>query len=130
GTAGVITNGRNLYDLFGVLRYEQGSAQTPWRWKRGGDDGIVFVGERGYLINAAVFTSSPFDDIVRRLICEWACERILPHGPDYLRRACVDLCLADGKNLRRHHHQYLHRSRPARRQSAKREGVKPMSQQT
>jgi hypothetical protein len=23
----------NLYDVFGVLRYEQGSAQTPWRWK-------------------------------------------------------------------------------------------------
>ena len=38
GTAGVITNGsasvisRNLYDLFGVLRYEQGSAETPWRF--------------------------------------------------------------------------------------------------
>ena len=37
GTAGVITNGsaqvvsHSLYDLFGVLRYEQGSAQTPWR---------------------------------------------------------------------------------------------------
>jgi len=22
-----------VYDLFGVLRYEQGSAQTPWRWR-------------------------------------------------------------------------------------------------
>ena len=38
GTAGVITNNsaavisNNLYDVFGVLRYEQGSAQTPWRW--------------------------------------------------------------------------------------------------
>lgn len=34
-TAGVITNSsasvvsNNLYDLFGVKRYEQGSAQTP-----------------------------------------------------------------------------------------------------
>jgi len=39
GTAQVITNGsaqvvnNNLYDVFGVLRYEQGSAQTPWRWR-------------------------------------------------------------------------------------------------
>jgi YD repeat-containing protein len=39
GTAGVITNGsaqvvsNNLYDLFGVLRYQQGSAETPWRWR-------------------------------------------------------------------------------------------------
>ncbi|GBC97313.1 Putative deoxyribonuclease RhsC [bacterium HR16] len=38
GTAGVITNGsasvvsNNLYDVFGVKRYEQGSAETPWRW--------------------------------------------------------------------------------------------------
>jgi hypothetical protein len=28
-SASVISN--NLYDVFGVLRYEQGSAQTPWR---------------------------------------------------------------------------------------------------
>ena len=39
GTAGVITNSsasvisNNLYDLFGVKRYEQGSAETPWRWR-------------------------------------------------------------------------------------------------
>ncbi|MCS6831524.1 MAG: hypothetical protein NZ749_12890 [bacterium] len=39
GTAGVITNSsasvisNNLVDVFGVLRYEQGSAQTPWRWE-------------------------------------------------------------------------------------------------
>jgi len=39
GTAGVVTNGsasvvsNNLYDAFGVLRYTQGSAQTPWRWE-------------------------------------------------------------------------------------------------
>jgi len=31
GTAQVVSN--NVYDLFGVLRYEQGSAQTPWRSK-------------------------------------------------------------------------------------------------
>ncbi|GIV20771.1 MAG: hypothetical protein KatS3mg023_2522 [Armatimonadota bacterium] len=38
GTAGVITNvsaqviSHNLYDVFGVLRYQQGNAETPWRW--------------------------------------------------------------------------------------------------
>jgi len=42
GTAQVITNSSaqvvssNLYDVFGVLRYQQGSAQTPWRYGRGG----------------------------------------------------------------------------------------------
>jgi hypothetical protein len=41
GTAQVITNNsasvisNNVYDIFGVLRYEQGSAQTPWRWLSG-----------------------------------------------------------------------------------------------
>ncbi|MCL6476492.1 MAG: hypothetical protein K6U75_15745 [Firmicutes bacterium] len=39
GTAQVITNNsagvvsNNLYDVFGVLRHQQGSAQTPWRWQ-------------------------------------------------------------------------------------------------
>jgi len=39
GTAQVITNSsaqvvsNNVYDLFGVLRYQQGSAQTPWRMR-------------------------------------------------------------------------------------------------
>jgi len=37
GTAQVITNNsasvisNNLYDIFGVLRYQQGGAETPWR---------------------------------------------------------------------------------------------------
>ncbi len=31
GSAQVISN--NLYDVFGVLRYQQGSAETPWRQK-------------------------------------------------------------------------------------------------
>jgi hypothetical protein len=50
GTAGVITNGsaqevsNNLYDLFGVLRYQQGSAEAPWRWK------YKKVGEGGFQI--------------------------------------------------------------------------------
>jgi YD repeat-containing protein len=39
GTAQVITNGsasvvsNNLYDVFGVMRYQQGNAETPWRWR-------------------------------------------------------------------------------------------------
>jgi hypothetical protein len=35
--------GNNLYDVFGVLRHQQGSAQTPWRWKRErlGDEAMV-----------------------------------------------------------------------------------------
>jgi hypothetical protein len=49
GTAQVITNNsaqavsNNVYDVFGVLRHEQGSAQTPWRWKRErlGDEAMV-----------------------------------------------------------------------------------------
>jgi len=49
GTAGVLTNGsasvvsNNLYDAFGVLRYTQGSAQTPWRWdgRRLADESLV-----------------------------------------------------------------------------------------
>jgi len=51
GTAGVITNeagqvvSNNLYDLFGVLRYQQGSAETPWRWKEqmGEAEGYLIV---------------------------------------------------------------------------------------
>jgi len=40
-TAGVVSN--NVYDLFGVLRYQQGGAQTPWRWNRErlGDEAMV-----------------------------------------------------------------------------------------
>ncbi|GIV16101.1 MAG: hypothetical protein KatS3mg022_1536 [Armatimonadota bacterium] len=32
-SASVVSN--NLYDVFGVLRYQQGSAETPWRWRQG-----------------------------------------------------------------------------------------------
>ena len=57
GTAGVITNGsaqvvsNNLYDLFGVLRHQQGSAQTPWRWRwiQQGEDGLLVVKGQLYL---------------------------------------------------------------------------------
>lgn len=31
-SASVISN--NLVDVFGVMRYQQGNAETPWRWRR------------------------------------------------------------------------------------------------
>jgi len=62
GTAGVITNGsasvvsNNLYDAFGVLRYTQGSAQTPWRFwfGRTGDEPLTLqVDSLGYYYYSA-----------------------------------------------------------------------------
>ena len=55
GTAQVITNNsaqvvsNNVYDVFGVLRYEQGNSQTPWRWvwKTSADEAMLF-GSRGF----------------------------------------------------------------------------------
>jgi hypothetical protein len=52
GTAGVITNGsaqvisNNLYDVFGVLRYQQGSAETSWRLfgYAQGEEGMFYGG--------------------------------------------------------------------------------------
>ena len=47
GTDPVVSN--NVYDLFGVLRHQQGSAQTPWRWvwKTSADEAMLF-GSRGF----------------------------------------------------------------------------------
>ncbi len=50
GTAGVITNNsaqvlsNDLYDLFGVVRYQQGSAETPWRFTQmsTSEDGLLY----------------------------------------------------------------------------------------
>ena len=61
GTAQVIANGsaqvvsNNVYDLFGVLRYQQGGAQTPWRWKdkESADEGLLRRKTIGYLLPAA-----------------------------------------------------------------------------
>ena len=80
GTAQVITNGsaqvvsNNLYDVFGVLRYEQGSAQTPWRWGRQGEESLVW-NSFPYLAAAAICTL--------RLGCK---------DPAY--RGCLTLCNA------------------------------------
>jgi hypothetical protein len=63
GTAQVITNNsasvisNNLYDVFGVLRYEQGSAQTPWRWKNRSqaDEGFLAAGSHVVLPERGLF---------------------------------------------------------------------------
>ncbi len=39
----------NLYDLFGVLRYQQGSAQTPWRWRS------AILAEEGFSSSEGLF---------------------------------------------------------------------------
>lgn len=38
--------GNNLYDAFRMLRYEQGSAQAPWRWKAANlsEEGLIHIG--------------------------------------------------------------------------------------
>jgi hypothetical protein len=53
GSAQVVSN--NLYDLFGVLRYQQGNAETPWRWKdkESADEGLLRRKTIGYLLPAA-----------------------------------------------------------------------------
>jgi|GEM_PF-2326017 len=40
----------NLYDVFGVLRYQQGGAETPWRWEQQAqaEEGL-FAARAGYL---------------------------------------------------------------------------------
>jgi hypothetical protein len=64
GTAQVITNSsaqvvsNNVYDTFGVLRYQQGSAQTPWRWNtaRAGNEDIYEDREsHAWLLSRGVF---------------------------------------------------------------------------
>ncbi len=60
GTAGVITNGsaqvvsNDLVDLFGVVRYQQGSAETPWRW------GEEQSGEAFYFLRGGIYVASVF----------------------------------------------------------------------
>jgi hypothetical protein len=71
GTAQVITNGsaqvvsNNVYDLFGVLRYQQGSAQTPWRWQwiQRGEEGLaIAVNGAFYLPDRIVVPQHSFWD--------------------------------------------------------------------
>ncbi len=54
GSASVISN--NLYDVFGVKRYEQGSAETPWRWKlrQEGEEGLNAYPSAGYALAVGI----------------------------------------------------------------------------
>jgi len=80
GTAQVITNNsasvisNNLYDVFGVLRYEQGSAQTPWRWKENpqGEEGLVTASGRDYIPRHALSLQAGGADLQK---CIDACKR-------------------------------------------------------
>ncbi len=65
GTAGVITNmsasvvSNNLYDVFGVLRYQQGSAETPWRWwLQGAEEYYLYIAGMGIVYNSKHTSSS------------------------------------------------------------------------
>jgi hypothetical protein len=51
-SAGVVSN--NLYDVFGLLRHQQCSAQTPWRWKdkESADEGVLPRKTIGYLTHS------------------------------------------------------------------------------
>ncbi len=78
GTAGVITNGsaqvisNNLYDLFGVLRYQQGSAQTSWRWRKAQttDETMLLVTPTTVVIpNRAMHQKACADTIYAQMAC-------------------------------------------------------------
>lgn len=50
----------NLCDLFGVLRYPQGSAQTPWRSKgvAAGEEGLSWIGSATFIPSRAVLITN------------------------------------------------------------------------
>ncbi|NSW79231.1 MAG: RHS repeat protein, partial [Chthonomonadetes bacterium] len=84
GTAGVITNGsgqvvsNNLYDLFGVLRYEQGSAQTPWRMRNltQGDEELSWEEGRLLLVSRYLYVNSalpPYQEPRNCWVEYWTC---------------------------------------------------------
>jgi hypothetical protein len=55
GSAQVISN--NLYDVFGVLRYQQGSAETPWRDSmfRAADEGFYQLRSGVYAVEISKY---------------------------------------------------------------------------
>ncbi len=114
-SASVISN--NLYDLFGVKRYEQGSAETPWRWRLAGEEGFIWMHRGAYLPHTTaalnpcqlmpfpVPVPTPSDPAKEcesqlqhcRLIaqgflaaCLFICGVIVSRGPD----VCLPVCLA------------------------------------
>ncbi len=97
GSASVISN--NLVDLFGVKRYEQGSAQTPCLGIVGsrGEEGLIWWTGRGVALlpRVALTTVIPKNweecfrtckDMLRiclprkelREFCDWLCSRFFP----------------------------------------------------
>ncbi len=65
GTAGVVTSSsasvisNNLYDVFGVKRYEQGTAETPVirRALHRGEDEVSWLATRGILVHRSLFVN-------------------------------------------------------------------------
>jgi hypothetical protein len=105
GTAQVITNNsaqvvsNNVYDIFGVLRYEQGTAQTPCLGAVGtrAEEGLSWWGSRGVALlpRVAITTQIPtsWEDCFRKCkdllrlclprkelrdLCDWLCSRFFP----------------------------------------------------
>jgi hypothetical protein len=55
----------NLYDVFGVLRYQQGSAETPWRWEHQWSD------VEGLVVSQQMCVLLPFSGIsMQRAKCD------------------------------------------------------------
>ncbi len=97
GMAGVITNSsacvisNNLYDLFGVKRYEQGSAETPWRW-----DIERYEAEDMHYIGGGVFITTKGTSLTRE---GWRSPRLPwriklpPFWRGFIRGACFAMCI-------------------------------------
>ena len=67
GVAGVITNSSgailssDLYDIFGVRRYSQGAAQTPFRSSEFAEDGLQAIGGNYFLPGRAIPLQKPMN---------------------------------------------------------------------
>lgn len=88
-SASVISD--NLYDVFGVSRYEQGSAETPWRWKvrKQGEDSLVVVQQVCVILPGSNLTTQQVCSPGAVAKCIKKCRG--KHGEDFLK--CVALCL-------------------------------------
>ncbi|MGC8785652.1 MAG: hypothetical protein ACP5RN_14870, partial [Armatimonadota bacterium] len=92
----VVSN--NLYDLFGVLRYQQGSAETPWRWV------WIQAGEEGLRVSAKGQFYLPERMIVPLYSSSYDLHKDCPfsQGGPYPRAMCdqfVKGCIADANSL-------------------------------
>jgi YD repeat-containing protein len=102
GAAGVITDGNavvlsdNLYDAFGVQRYAQGQALTPWRWARTDDEGFVTMAGAEYSPARAVPLQRPGRNRTRE-DCYRDCDKDWNKALDLCRRQ-LHRCLAAAGN--------------------------------